>query len=61
MLDHIKTTEGFHYKGELISVEVEYYKCQECGGEFEDPNNQNDPLEEVYRKYKLKGKENYEL
>ena len=51
-LEHIITTEELNVRGEMIKVEVEYYKCKECGEEFEDPGSKDDPLEKAYREYR---------
>ena len=40
-------------RGEDIPVNVEYYKCESCGEQFEDPKLESDPLEEAYRQYRL--------
>ncbi len=53
-LEHIITTEELNVKGELIKVKVEYYKCLECGEEFEDPGSKDDPLSKAYREYRRK-------
>lgn len=51
-LEHIITTEELNVRGDIIKVEVEYYKCMECGEEFEDPGSKDDPLEKAYREYR---------
>jgi putative zinc finger/helix-turn-helix YgiT family protein len=51
-LEHIITTEELNVRGEMIKVEVEYYKCKECGEEFEDPGSKDDPLEKAYLEYR---------
>jgi putative zinc finger/helix-turn-helix YgiT family protein len=53
-LEHIITTEEFNIRGELISVKSQYYKCKECGEEFEDPGSKDDPLDKAYREYRRK-------
>lgn len=53
-LEHIKTTEEFNIRGESIKVKVEYYKCKECGEEFDDPGSKDDPLDKAYRAYRRK-------
>jgi len=53
-LEHIITTEELNVRGDLIKVEVEYYKCTECGEEFEDPGSKDDPLDKAYREYRHK-------
>lgn len=51
-LSLILTTEDFNIRGEAIPVEVEYYKCQECGEEFDISKSDNDPYEVAYREYR---------
>ena len=51
-IQHIRTNEEIKVKGEGINVPVEYYKCTECGAEFEDPNSLHDPLEFAYKEYR---------
>ena len=53
-LEHILTTEELNVRGELIRVKVEYYKCKECGEEFENPGSKDDPLNKAYREYRRK-------
>lgn len=51
-LELIHSTEDVVVRGESIPVEVEYYKCRECGKEFEDPSSHDDPLDKAYREYR---------
>jgi putative zinc finger/helix-turn-helix YgiT family protein len=51
-LELIHDTEAVVVRGESIPVEVEYYKCRECGEEFEDPRSPDDPLDKAYREYR---------
>ena len=51
-VQYIKTTEEIIVKGEGICVPVEYYRCTECGGEFEDPKSKHDPLALAYSEYR---------
>jgi len=53
-LEHIITIEELNVRGEIIKVEVEYYKCAECGEEFENPSSKDDSLEKAYREYRRK-------
>jgi putative zinc finger/helix-turn-helix YgiT family protein len=53
-LDYIITNEEINVRGELIKVESEYYKCTECGEEFEDPGSKKDLLDNAYREYRRK-------
>jgi len=53
-LEHIITTDELNVRGELIRVKAEYYKCKECGEEFEDPGSKDDPLDRAYREYRYK-------
>jgi putative zinc finger/helix-turn-helix YgiT family protein len=51
-IQHIKTDEEIIVKGERIKVPAEYYKCLECGDEFDDPQSNHDPLELAYKEYR---------
>ena len=44
--------EQIDVRGEEIPVEIEYYQCQECGEEFENPQPDRDPLEIAYKEYR---------
>jgi len=48
----IHAAEEINVRGELIKVEVEFYKCSMCGEEFEDPHSDHDPLDKAYREYR---------
>jgi len=51
-VQHIKTDEEITVKGERINVPVEYFKCMECGDEFDDPKSKHDPLALAYKEYR---------
>jgi len=51
-LKHVKEKETFNIRGENIEIDVDYFKCLECDGEFEDPKSENDPIEDAYIKYR---------
>jgi len=51
-LEVVKNIEDIKVRGELIKVEVKYYKCKSCGEEFEDPRSDEDPLDRAYREYR---------
>jgi len=51
-LEHIENYEDISVRGEVISVLVKYYKCHECGGEYEDPKSSYDPLALAYKVYR---------
>jgi putative zinc finger/helix-turn-helix YgiT family protein len=53
-LDIVQKVEEFNVRGEIIPVEVEYYKCQECGEEFENSKSTIDPYEIAYREYRAR-------
>lgn len=46
--------EVFNVRGEPVSVDVEYTKCQECGDEVLDPAADTDPFELAYGEYRRK-------
>jgi putative zinc finger/helix-turn-helix YgiT family protein len=51
-LNFFNTIEEISVRGEAIPVNVEYFKCNECGSEFRDPISKNDPLETAYQEYR---------
>ena len=51
-VQHTKTDEEITVKGERIIVPVEYYKCLECGADFDDPKSKHDPLAIAYKEYR---------
>ncbi|MDP1716177.1 MAG: DUF4065 domain-containing protein [Anaerolineales bacterium] len=51
-LEFIKRDENIIVRNEPIKVNVEFYKCVECGVEFRDPKSLNDPLAIAYREYR---------
>ncbi len=51
-VEFVRTTEPFKVRGEEVNVDVEYYKCLECGGEFTPPHSGADPLDTAYREYR---------
>lgn len=51
-LELIQKVEDIKVRGEVIKVEVKYYKCKSCGEEFEDPRSGEDPLDKAYREYR---------
>lgn len=51
-LELVQKVEDIKVRGEVIRVEVKYYKCKSCGEEFEDPCSDEDPLDKAYREYR---------
>jgi len=51
-LELIHRVEDIKVRGEAIKVEVKYYKCKNCGEEFEDPHSDEDSLDKAYREYR---------
>jgi putative zinc finger/helix-turn-helix YgiT family protein len=51
-LELIQRVEDIEVRGEAVKVEVKYYKCKNCGEEFEDPHSDEDPLDKAYRAYR---------
>ena len=51
-LSLIRETEEFNVRGEIIPVEVEYYRCEECGEEMMQLRADDDPLDKAYREYR---------
>lgn len=50
----VETIEDFEIRGESIPVKVEYFTCAECGGDFDDPKSDKDPIEKAYREYRFR-------
>jgi putative zinc finger/helix-turn-helix YgiT family protein len=50
--EYIKTNESMDIRGEHIIVPVEYFRCLECGGQFDDPTSDYDPLVPAYEEYR---------
>ncbi len=44
--------EEISIRGELIPVQMRYFRCEECGEEYEVPNPEYDPLAIAYREYR---------
>jgi len=51
-IELIQKDEDIKVRGEVVKVEVRYYKCKNCGEEFEDPRSGEDPLDKAYREYR---------
>jgi putative zinc finger/helix-turn-helix YgiT family protein len=51
-LEIVRKVEEFNVRGEIVPVEVEFYRCQECGEEFENSKSAIDPYEIAYREYR---------
>lgn len=53
-LELVKRKQQLSVRNEPIIVDMEYYKCLECGEEFLVPDLENDPLEMAYSLYRTK-------
>ncbi len=53
-LEFVNRVEDITVRGENIPVRVEYFKCLDCGSEFEDPQSIYDPLEVAYHEYRTR-------
>lgn len=53
-LEFVNRVEDISVRDESIPVRVEYFKCTECGSEFEDPHSTYDPLEIAYHEYRTR-------
>ena len=51
-LVHVKKVEEINVKGVAIPVEVDRFRCVECGEEFDNPSPAFDPLAAAYREYR---------
>lgn len=52
----LKGQEVIVVRKEPITVDVEYYKCSECGEEYYVPSPEKDPFEMAYERYRDKHK-----
>ena len=50
----VRGQQELSVRNEPIAVDMEYYKCAECGEEFLVPDLENDPLEMAYCVYRAK-------
>jgi len=50
--EYIDKIEDINIRGEVIPINLKYYKCKECGEEFEIPHPEYDPLDLAYREYR---------
>ena len=50
----VQKTEDFNVRGELIPVQVEFYRCQVCAEEFENSQSAIDPYAAAYREYRAR-------
>ncbi|MDH5363894.1 MAG: DUF4065 domain-containing protein [Dehalococcoidia bacterium] len=53
-LELIKEEKELTIRNDPITVEIECYKCSECGEEFLIPDSRSDPFEKAYRLYRSK-------
>ncbi len=53
-LELLSTSRDYEIRGEHITVQVEEYKCTECGNLFDSPDSYPDPLDIAYREYRRK-------
>jgi len=51
-IERIREKKPVEVRGERFEVEVEYFRCTECGGEFERGDSEVRPVEEAYRLYR---------
>ena len=46
--------EELNIRGELIPIQMRYFRCDKCGEEYEIPDPAYDPLEVAYREYRTR-------
>jgi len=51
-IEHIDRIETIAVRNEPIEVKAKYYRCHECGEEFENTRDEHDALELAYREYR---------
>ena len=52
--DEVKEKKNINVRGELFSVDVCYFVCKKCKGEFRNMSYSLDPLDQAYREYRKK-------
>lgn len=50
--EFIKNSQVITVRGESIPVEAEYFLCKRCNGEYEEPREGFDPLDQAYREFR---------
>ena len=53
-LEHIETVEKVKVRGEDIEVKAVYWRCLDCGEEFEGPDDDRDEVADAYTQYRAK-------
>lgn len=48
----IDKIEQIDIRGEIIPIHLEYFQCEECGEDYENPRPDYDPLDAAYREYR---------
>lgn len=56
-LRRVKAVDHIQLNRILVGVPTEYWACQVCGGDFNDPADLNDVLERVYELWIPQGRE----
>lgn len=54
--DEVKEKKNINVRGELFSVDVCYFVCKKCKGEFRNMSYPQDPLDQAYREYRKRHK-----
>jgi len=50
--DEVKEQKNINIRGELFSVNICYFVCKKCKGEFRNMSYSPDPLDQAYREYR---------
>lgn len=50
--EFIKNSQVITVRGESIPVAAEYFLCKRCNGEYEEPREGFDPLDQAYREFR---------
>jgi len=51
-LEYVNSFETINIKNEKIEIPVNYFKCAECGEEFEKSKSKHNPLDRAYKIYR---------
>jgi hypothetical protein len=50
-LSRVCRVDNLVIQEETISVDVDFFTCLQCGGEFDNPDTSYDPLRIAYKEY----------
>lgn len=51
-LEKIEGADNIKVRGEMITVTSNFFRCKQCGQDFDDPKSEEDSLDAAYREYR---------